>query len=64
MKNGICSECCADLAHGGRGIGNRLETTLINPLARALFERGEPAGNRLWIAGVSKADNVYRLELA
>ena len=31
--------CLADLAdYGGRGIGNRLETVLVNPLARALFD--------------------------
>jgi len=32
--------CLADLAeYGGRGIGNRLETVLVNPLARDLFDR-------------------------
>ncbi|MEM6678550.1 MAG: hypothetical protein AAF675_11845, partial [Pseudomonadota bacterium] len=30
-----------DLNEGGRGIGNRIETFLINPLARLLFEREE-----------------------
>ena len=29
--------CIADLFDGGRGIGNRIETNLINPLAQALF---------------------------
>jgi|GEM_PF-138089 len=29
--------CCADLGNGGRGIGNALESWLINPLARELF---------------------------
>jgi ATP-dependent Clp protease ATP-binding subunit ClpB len=63
-RSSLVKECCADLAHGGRGIGNRLETTLINPLARALFEREERGGSRVRIMGVSKVDNVYRLELA
>ena len=59
------NECCADLAHGGRGIGNRLETTLINPLARALFEREDwGEGETVRIMDVSKVDNVYRLQLA
>lgn len=31
--------CTADLANGGRGIRNKIEAHLINPLARALFER-------------------------
>jgi hypothetical protein len=29
--------CIEDLGNGGRGIGNRLESRFINPLARALF---------------------------
>ncbi len=31
--------CVAELGDGGRGIGNRIETHFINPLARVLFER-------------------------
>lgn len=31
--------CTSDLSNGGRGIRNKLEAHLINPLARALFER-------------------------
>ena len=30
--------CTEDLSNGGRGIGNRLEVVLINPLARSLFK--------------------------
>jgi hypothetical protein len=30
--------CLADLSNGGRGVRNQLESHLINPLARALFE--------------------------
>jgi ATP-dependent Clp protease ATP-binding subunit ClpA len=36
--------CTADLKDGGRGIGNRLETCFINPLARALFDLDAPIG--------------------
>ncbi|MFD5315324.1 AAA family ATPase [Streptomyces sp. NPDC127098] len=36
----LAERCTADLDNGGRGIGNALETMLINPLARALFEEG------------------------
>jgi hypothetical protein len=32
--------CTADLSNGGRGIRNKIEIHLINPLARALFEQG------------------------
>ncbi len=31
--------CTTDLSNGGRGIRNKIETHLINPLARALFEQ-------------------------
>jgi ATP-dependent Clp protease ATP-binding subunit ClpA len=31
--------CTTDLANGGRGIRNKIEAHLINPLARALFDR-------------------------
>ncbi|MEO1469773.1 MAG: AAA family ATPase [Pseudomonadota bacterium] len=31
--------CTMELNDGGRGIGNRIETNFINPIARALFER-------------------------
>jgi len=30
--------CLADLSNGGRGIRNKVETHLVNPLARAFFE--------------------------
>lgn len=41
--NSLQELCTADLANGGRGIRNKIEAHLINPLARALFER-ENAG--------------------
>jgi len=34
--------CVADLANGGRGIRNKIETHLVKPLARALFEQDGP----------------------
>ena len=30
----------ADLSNGGRGIGNQVESLLINPLSRWLFDHG------------------------
>ena len=38
--------CTSDLSNGGRGIRNKIEAHLINPLARALFER-EGSGPRV-----------------
>lgn len=43
--------CTRDVFDGGRGIGNRLETHLINPLSRALFDYGP--GSAL-LAGIAR----------
>lgn len=51
--------CTADMTNGGRGIGNKLETHFVNPLARALFEMGATSGQTLTIAGIEeRADGV------
>lgn len=36
----LTDECARDLRSGGRGIGMKLETHLINPLARGVFDLG------------------------
>jgi hypothetical protein len=41
--------CTENLDNGGRGIGNKLETNLINPLARFIFDRTVPPGVELTI---------------
>jgi len=38
VRDKLRSLCIADLTNGGRGIRNKLEAHLINPLARALFD--------------------------
>lgn len=56
-----------DLSFGGRGIGSILETTFVNPLARALFDAlQEPSGEpvRLTVAGLDQVDGVWQVELA
>jgi hypothetical protein len=37
VRGKLLQECTSDMSNGGRGIGNRLESALINPLSRALF---------------------------
>jgi DNA polymerase III delta prime subunit len=59
----IAELCTYDLFDGGRGIGNRLETVLVNPLARLLFQKAGAAGN-LTITGVEERDGEYRLGAA
>lgn len=39
--------CVADLSNGGRGIRNKIEAHLINPLSRALFERESEGAVRI-----------------
>jgi len=41
--------CLGDLSNGGRGIRNKLETHLINPLARSVFDMGVTSGGRIEI---------------
>jgi ATP-dependent Clp protease ATP-binding subunit ClpA len=44
--------CLADLSNGGRGIRNKVEMHLVNPLARALFDADARPGGRYEIRGV------------
>ena len=41
--------CLADVSNGGRGIRNKIETHLVNPLARALFDSDASAGSRFQV---------------
>ena len=66
VRRQLLEWCIQDLSDGGRGIGNRLETTFVNPLARALFHleddptagnhrRGDPAGGSCLQRGAGPA---------
>jgi ATP-dependent Clp protease ATP-binding subunit ClpA len=46
--------CLADLSNGGRGIRNKVETNLLNPLARAIFDAGARPGGRFEIRGLQQ----------
>ncbi len=48
----LVARCTADLSHGGRGIGNLLETRLLDPLSRALWDAGLKAGDTAHIAAI------------
>ena len=53
------------LAFGGRGIGSALETALVNPFARLLFEKYDVLpGQQVEILGVQREGMNYVLELA
>jgi len=49
--------CTADLRNGGRGIGNKLESNLINPLARRLFDQGFDSGSRVTVTEFHPGDS-------
>jgi hypothetical protein len=59
-KNELEALCVADLSNGGRGIRNKIETHLVNPLARALFEQ---AGEGPFVVRSVAAGAVTTLEL-
>jgi ATP-dependent Clp protease ATP-binding subunit ClpA len=54
--------CLADLSNGGRGIRNKVEAHLVNPLARAMFDKGIEPGGRAVIAAI-KSGRITELEL-
>ena len=55
------AHCTFELIDGGRGIGNRIESNLINPLARYLFENKGKTVIR--IVNASMRENTPRLEI-
>ncbi|GLW62180.1 chaperone [Actinomadura rubrobrunea] len=55
--------CTADLDHGGRGIGMKLESYFVNPLARALFDRELTPDERIAVTGVRREGSIVHLDL-
>lgn len=55
--------CLKDLSNGGRGIRNKIETHLVNPLSRALFDENIETGSRLSIRSV-ETGKITKLRLA
>ena len=53
--------CTSELDKGGRGIGMALESTFINPLARALFDRGPAA--EVTVTGIRREGNIAVVDL-
>ncbi|WAS86166.1 MULTISPECIES: AAA family ATPase [unclassified Corallococcus] len=56
--------CLADLSNGGRGIRNKVETHLLNPLARALFDLDAEPGRGFEIQQVITQGALTTLRLA
>ncbi len=63
-RRSLAGLCLADLSNGGRGIRNKLETILVNPLARAAFDGDVGAGGSIEIEDiVADPDGTPRLVL-
>jgi ATP-dependent Clp protease ATP-binding subunit ClpB len=56
--------CTNDLANGGRGIGNRLETVFVNPLSRALFDFKPSSRESVKVTNLTLNDGIYSLTLS
>ncbi len=57
--------CTKDLANGGRGIGNRLESLFVNPLARALFRLPLEGRTEVVVKAMAEdANRIMTVELA
>ena len=63
VRADLLQRCVRDLGHGGRGIGNMLESAFINPLARALFEHQLEGRQRITVTGLAEQDKVITLTL-
>jgi ATP-dependent Clp protease ATP-binding subunit ClpA len=62
-REALTEVCLKDLSNGGRGIRNKVETHLVNPLARALFDAGGTTGDAFDITELVPGE-VTRLVLA
>jgi hypothetical protein len=61
-RNQLKDLCLADLSNGGRGIRNKVEKHLLNPLGRALFDSNAASGEGFEITRVD-AGTVTTLSL-
>ena len=62
VRADLAMRITADLSNGGRGIGNALESLLINPLSRALWDLDVGEGWAIRITQLTVEDGVPRLE--
>ncbi len=62
VQDQLASLCLSDLSNGGRGIRNQVETHLVNPLSRALFDSDAQPGSR-WRVTALFPEGVTRFSL-
>ncbi|MFN3995382.1 MAG: AAA family ATPase [bacterium] len=54
--------CTKDLTMGGRGIGNKIEESFVNPLSTLLFKLRPEEGKKVEIKGINKNELGWELE--
>jgi ATP-dependent Clp protease ATP-binding subunit ClpA len=64
VRDTLADWCTADLAKGGRGVGTALESTFVNPLARALFARDMHPDQPVRVTGIERSGSIVTLEIA
>jgi hypothetical protein len=66
VKADVVRRASGDLELGGRGIGNLIETMIVNPLARLLFDTSVPDGARIAVTAIVEEPGAqasgFRLE--
>ena len=60
-KTVLVSKALDNLSNGGRGIGNIVESLLINPLARYLFDEGIKGNVRITLSDIDAENVPYAL---
>ena len=63
VQAALLQRCTQDLSNGGRGIGNQIESSLINPLSRALFEHDLQGRQTVTVTDLREQDKVVSLTL-
>ncbi|MBY4595884.1 AAA family ATPase [bacterium BD-1] len=63
IRRNLLARCTQDLSHGGRGVGNMLESVFINPLSRALFEHSLEGKQTVAVTTINEVDKIVTLGL-
>ena len=63
-REALLRSALQNLSNGGRGVGNIVESMLINPLSRYLFDQRDPAGASLTVYGIRSAGGSFELNCA
>ncbi len=63
FKETLFEACCSDISMGGRGIGNKLEEVLVNPLSRELFRIGAKENNNYKLIDLLVEDGSWKIQM-